>query len=844
MDMKNMKKKYPRKRSAARRNIAVVLSLAMVFSLVSGVCGPVKKAKAAVESSLPSLNGLYCTEYMNWDENGMCLTDTDENDNVVPVDWDGNCIPYMDQDNPEYLTNGIEEEWGFSFENNQEKWFDYIEDGKVTHVKPSELIVTHLDGTPCEDVTITEQENDPRVAVFQTTALEKVKITYAGAEVNNAIILQFDLHSGFYTSETLSLDSLITDTVDVIRGKSKDLYFHMTDSWEEAGFRYDPDTFVNISYWDREKEEEVELTGEEAEEYVTFTPVSDTDPHHLIFKITILGKEVSDDWLNINLRYTEYNQEEESDEWETDNWAFIHYTESNVLYTAYEWDLRVKDGKYTYANNANYGSATYRIGISTYSPIYMMFKYSDENGEFVTVNDPSKLTFYRSEYDEEQGKQVFTPADESEIKAEKAYDDSDLIKISYTGDEFEFQAEYVVTYDGKKPDPEDNITVNFTHAILNEVSIYSSEDVSDATYASEFHTDGQEDLDIYAACFDVSDIIFWNKIQSVSLRSFTLRDENGEDLSDQVMTSDEVTITEETGHSTIYGEKITIPKGTLNSSAVLTMNFNIVSIGGDEQEHDYDTSFKVFIFYSEPSETPTPSIAPEEESSTAPGEEPSIAPGEESSTAPDDKPSTAPSEESSTTPGDTSSTAPDTTPGVTPDTPSSKDSGVSLAQAQISGIDSSYVYTGQEQKPVPVVQVSGKTLVADQDYTVSYTNNKNVGTAQIVIQGIGSYTDPITVTFEITKATNPMTLKVSKKIYKRKKDLKKKKSFKIGVEDEQGTVTYKLTKKAKKAKIKVSKKGKVVVPKKCKKGSFTITVQAKGNENYLSGKKKVKIKVK
>ena len=190
------------------------------------------------------------------------------------------------------------------------------------------------------------------------------------------------------------------------------------------------------------------------------------------------------------------------------------------------------------------------------------------------------------------------------------------------------------------------------------------------------------------------------------------------------------------------------------------------------------------------------------------------------------------------------STAPDTTPGVTPDTPSSKDSGVSLAQAQISGIDSSYVYTGQEQKPVPVVQVSGKTLVADQDYTVSYTNNKNVGTAQIVIQGIGSYKDPITVTFEITKATNPMTLKVSKKIYKRKKDLKKKKSFKIEVEDEQGTVTYKLTKKAKKAKIKVSKKGKVTVPKKCKKGSFTITVQAKGNENYLSGKKKVKIKVK
>ncbi|MBR1741255.1 MAG: hypothetical protein IJ733_05170 [Lachnospiraceae bacterium] len=78
----------------------------------------------------------------------------------------------------------------------------------------------------------------------------------------------------------------------------------------------------------------------------------------------------------------------------------------------------------------------------------------------------------------------------------------------------------------------------------------------------------------------------------------------------------------------------------------------------------------------------------------------------------------------------------------------------------------------------------------------------------------------------------------------RQKNLTKKQSFRIGVKKAQGTVTYTLDNKAKKAKITVSKKGIVTVPKKCKKGSYTITVTAKGNANYLSGKKKVTIKVK
>ena len=89
-----------------------------------------------------------------------------------------------------------------------------------------------------------------------------------------------------------------------------------------------------------------------------------------------------------------------------------------------------------------------------------------------------------------------------------------------------------------------------------------------------------------------------------------------------------------------------------------------------------------------------------------------------------------------------------------------------------------------------------------------------------------------------------MTLTVSKKSYSVKKDLKKKKSFNIGVKNAKGKVTYTLSKNAKKAKLSVTSKGKVTVPKKCKKGVYNIKVKAAGNDEYKSAQKTVTITVK
>ena len=73
----------------------------------------------------------------------------------------------------------------------------------------------------------------------------------------------------------------------------------------------------------------------------------------------------------------------------------------------------------------------------------------------------------------------------------------------------------------------------------------------------------------------------------------------------------------------------------------------------------------------------------------------------------------------------------------------------SLSKATVTGIPASEQYTGQTYKPVPVVKMGSKVLTEDVDYTVSYSNNRNVGTARVIISGMGVYSGQKVVTFAI-----------------------------------------------------------------------------------------------
>lgn len=60
-----------------------------------------------------------------------------------------------------------------------------------------------------------------------------------------------------------------------------------------------------------------------------------------------------------------------------------------------------------------------------------------------------------------------------------------------------------------------------------------------------------------------------------------------------------------------------------------------------------------------------------------------------------------------------------------------------------------YTYTGDPILPVVIVKYKGNVLVLDQDYKVTYTNNQEIGTGTILVEGIGEYTGSKTLTFQI-----------------------------------------------------------------------------------------------
>ena len=137
----------------------------------------------------------------------------------------------------------------------------------------------------------------------------------------------------------------------------------------------------------------------------------------------------------------------------------------------------------------------------------------------------------------------------------------------------------------------------------------------------------------------------------------------------------------------------------------------------------------------------------------------------------------------------------------------------------------SMLYTGKALKPTPRIKYSGKNLVKDRDFTVSYKKNINTGTGTAIITGKGSYSGSKTVKFKINKASiaKASVAKIKDKKYNHKfqkpsvtikyygKKLKKKKDF---------TVSYKNNKR---------------------KGTATVIIKGKGN---FKGTKKVKFKIK
>lgn len=181
---------------------------------------------------------------------------------------------------------------------------------------------------------------------------------------------------------------------------------------------------------------------------------------------------------------------------------------------------------------------------------------------------------------------------------------------------------------------------------------------------------------------------------------------------------------------------------------------------------------------------------------------------------------------------------------------------VDISNVQITGI-ADMPYTGSEIEITPVLTLNGNNLAEGTDYTLSYENNTEIGTATIKITGIGNFTGSFSTTFNIVKVLNPMTVKSGQTAKLKYKKLRKKKQTVslpkvIKLANAKGSVTYKLNsaKKSKKSFKKYFKinaaTGVITVKKKLKKGTYTLSCSATaaGNQNYQKVTKGVTIKIK
>ncbi len=154
----------------------------------------------------------------------------------------------------------------------------------------------------------------------------------------------------------------------------------------------------------------------------------------------------------------------------------------------------------------------------------------------------------------------------------------------------------------------------------------------------------------------------------------------------------------------------------------------------------------------------------------------------------------------------------------------------SIAAATVKLSATSYTYTGKAQKPVPTVTMDGATLVLGTDYTVTYKNNVNAGTATAIIKGTGAFCGTKSANFKINKAAQTITagnktVAVGKKV-------------KLGAKTTgNGKLTYK---SGNTAIVKVNAAG-VLIP--VKPGAAKVTITAAATANYNKATKTVTVKV-
>ena len=143
-------------------------------------------------------------------------------------------------------------------------------------------------------------------------------------------------------------------------------------------------------------------------------------------------------------------------------------------------------------------------------------------------------------------------------------------------------------------------------------------------------------------------------------------------------------------------------------------------------------------------------------------------------------------------------------------------------------------YNGKVKKPFVKVKYENKNLIANKDYKISYSNNRNAGKGKIIISGINNYVGTKILHFTINKAKptlkfakSSVVIKKGKKTYVNK--LKKKTDGKVVYSSSNKKIAV------------VNSKGKVTFK---HKGKVKITAKIIKSKNYYNKSIYYKLKIK
>ena len=156
-----------------------------------------------------------------------------------------------------------------------------------------------------------------------------------------------------------------------------------------------------------------------------------------------------------------------------------------------------------------------------------------------------------------------------------------------------------------------------------------------------------------------------------------------------------------------------------------------------------------------------------------------------------------------------------------------------IENAVISGL-TDRTYNGSEQTQTPVVKLDETTLTEGTDYTVSYENNTNAGTATVIITGTGEkYEGTVSAAFTIAKAEQSFTVKAAAT------GIDVGKTTRVTASGARETTKY--TFSSSNTKVATVAANGTVTGKAA--GTVTITVKTDATANYNAGSKTVRITV-